>query len=120
MVHHEVLSLLSKPDIGFIADNLVFNLLDTVFISLIVVDEVVSNPSVIFCLGLAKSGNTSGPVPRCVEGIWPGWSFLITVDDVLAASSDQIRLYDLGLLSVVVLASKLRAFGQSCTCDDVR
>ena len=112
IVHHEVLGLLSKPDVSLIADDLVLDLLDTVFAGLVVVDEVASNPSVIFCLGLAKSGNTGRPVSRCVEGIWPGWSFLVAVDDIPAAGSDKIGLYNLGLLSIVILASKLWAFGQ--------
>ena len=97
---------------SLIADDLVFNLLDMVFTRLVVMDEIGSNPLVIFCLGLAKSGNTDGPVPRCVEGIWPGRGCLVAVDDIPAAGGDEIGLHDLGPLGVVVLASKLWAFGQ--------
>ena len=104
IVYYKVLGLLSKPDVSLIADDLVLDLLDTVFAGLVVVDEVASNPSVIFCLGLAKSGNTGGPVSRCVEGIWPGWSFLVAVDYVPAAGGDEVGLHDLGPLGVVVLA----------------
>ena len=75
---------------SLIADNLVLDLLDTVFIGLVIVDEVATNPSAIFCLGLAKGVNTGRPVPRCVEGLRPGRGFLVAVDDVLAAGSDQV------------------------------
>ena len=75
---------------SFIADDLIFNLLDTVFAGLVVIDKVATNPSVIFYLGLAKGVNTGGSVPRCVEGLWPGRGFLVAVDDVLVAGSDQV------------------------------
>src|SRR5437764_14908753 len=79
IVYHKVLSLLSKPNVSLIADNLGFNLLDTVFAGFVVVDEVASNPSVEFYLGLAKSGNTSRPVPSGVKRIWTSWGLIVAV-----------------------------------------
>ena len=53
-VYYKVLRLFLQASVSLIADNLVLNLLDTVFTGLVIVDEVATNPSVIFYLGLAK------------------------------------------------------------------
>src|SRR5438045_1387120 len=107
MIYYEVLSLLSKPNVGLITNNLVLDFLDMVFAGLVVVDEIISNPSVIFYLNLAKSGNTSGPIPRYVDGIWFGWGCLVAVDDILVASDNEIGLYNFRLFDIIIFANKL-------------